>query len=232
MLAVFVNCAAVIAGTLLGLLFRKKIDESLSDVVTTASGVVVLVIGIQMAFKYESIIILAISVILGGIIGTKLNIDASIMALGYAIQRRFRYAGNSSESGNFAQAFLNASVLFCIGAMAVIGSFKAGIDGDYTIIFTKSVLDGFIAIIFAASMGIGTAFSAVSILVYQGLLTLCAGFLATIISEPMLTELSAAGGALIMMIGINLLKLRQIKTANYLPAILIAPLLVFLKSYF
>jgi len=232
MLAVFVNCAAVIAGALLGLLFRKKIDESLSDVVTTASGVVVLVIGMQMAFKYNSIIMLSVSVILGGIVGTKLNIDASIMSLGYEIQRYFRQTGNSSDSASFARAFLNASVLFCVGAMAVVGSFKAGIEGDYTIIFTKSVLDGFMAIIFGASMGIGTVFSAVSILVYQGLLTLCAGFLVNVITESMLTELSAAGGVLIMMIGINLLSLRQIKAANYLPAIIIAPLLVLIKGLF
>ncbi len=257
MIAVFVNCATVIVGSLIGLIFSRKISNELSNIVSAAAGIVSLVIGLQMAFKYNSIIVLALALILGGILGSWWDIDGKILSLGKWLEKRFAKGGANSaqavqssatagadtenqaaQSGeaskaasaapkkNFAYAFLNASVLFCVGAMAIIGSFKAGIDKDYTLIFTKSILDGFMAIVFTAAMGPGTIFSALSILVYQGLLTLSSTWIAPYISEAMLTEISAAGGALIVMIGINLLQLRTLKTANYLPAIVLAALFV------
>ncbi|MDD6486463.1 MAG: DUF554 domain-containing protein [Spirochaetales bacterium] len=257
MIAVFVNCATVIVGSLIGLIFSRKISNELSNIVSAAAGIVSLVIGLQMAFKYNSIIVLALALILGGILGSWWDIDGKILSLGKWLEKRFAKAGANSaqaaqsgatagadaenqaaQSGeaskaasaapkkNFAYAFLNASVLFCVGAMAIIGSFKAGIDKDYTLIFTKSILDGFMAIVFTAAMGPGTIFSALSILVYQGLLTLSSTWIAPYISEAMLTEISATGGALIVMIGINLLQLRTLKTANYLPAIVLAALFV------
>jgi len=116
--------------------------------------------------------------------------------------------------------------------MAILGSFKAGIEKDYTIIFTKSILDGFMAITFAAAMGPGTIFSAISIFIYQGLLTLLAGFINPFITETMLAEMNATGGVLIIMIGITLIGLKKIKTANYLPAILLAVLFVIVKGFF
>ena len=257
MIAVFVNCATVIVGSLIGLIFSRKISNELSNIVSAAAGIVSLVIGLQMAFKYNSIIVLALALILGGILGSWWDIDGKILSLGKWLEKRFAKGGANSaqavqssatasadtenqaaQSGeaskaasaapkkNFAYAFLNASVLFCVGAMAIIGSFKAGIDKDYTLIFTKSILDGFMAIVFTAAMGPGTIFSALSILVYQGLLTLSSTWIAPFISEAMLTEISATGGALIVMIGINLLQLRTLKTANYLPAIVLAALFV------
>lgn len=254
MIAVFVNCATVIVGSLIGLIFRRKISNELSNIVSAAAGIVSLVIGLQMAFKYNSIIVLALALILGGILGSWWDIDGKILSLGKWLEKRFAKGGaqaaqsgatagadtenQAAQSGeaskaasaapkkNFAYAFLNASVLFCVGAMAIIGSFKAGIDKDYTLIFTKSILDGFMAIVFTAAMGPGTIFSALSILVYQGLLTISSTWIAPYISEAMLTEISATGGALIVMIGINLLQLRTLKTANYLPAIVLAALFV------
>lgn len=257
MIAVFVNCATVIVGSLIGLIFSRKISNELSNIVSAAAGIVSLVIGLQMAFKYNSIIVLALALILGGILGSWWDIDGKILSLGKWLEKRFAKGGaqtaqavqsgatagadaenQAAQSGeaskaasaapkkNFAYAFLNASVLFCVGAMAIIGSFKAGIDKDYTLIFTKSILDGFMAIVFTAAMGPGTIFSALSILVYQGLLTLSSTWIAPFISEAMLTEISATGGALIVMIGINLLQLRTLKTANYLPAIVLAALFV------
>ena len=257
MIAVFVNCATVIVGSLIGLIFSRKISNELSNIVSAAAGIVSLVIGLQMAFKYNSIIVLALALILGGILGSWWDIDGKILSLGKWLEKRFAKGGaqtaqavqsgatagadtenQAAQSGeaskaasaapkkNFAYAFLNASVLFCVGAMAIIGSFKAGIDKDYTLIFTKSILDGFMAIVFTAAMGPGTIFSALSILVYQGLLTLSSTWIAPYISEAMLTEISATGGALIVMIGINLLQLRTLKTANYLPAVVLAALFV------
>lgn len=242
MLAVFVNCGAIILGSIIGLLFAKKFTEELSDMIQTACGIITLVIGLQMAFKYNSIVYLSLSLIIGAIIGYLLNIDGAILRLGAwlekTVARKNRDAttqGYTSESEtvlnknpkhNFAYAFLNSSVLFCVGAMAIVGSFKAGVEHDYTIIFTKSILDGFIAISFAAAMGVGTAFSALMIFLYQGSLTLLAGVIQPYVSELLISEVSACGGAIIVMIGINLLGLKKIKTANFLPALLIEILFV------
>ena len=143
-----------------------------------------------------------------------------------------RQARNDTEfsSGrpqkNFAYAFLNASVLFCVGAMAIVGSFKAGIEHDYSIIFLKSILDGFVSIGFAVAMGVGTAFSIIAIFVYQGALTLLSVLIAPFVSEQMIGELTGSGGALIILIGINLMGLKKVKTANYLPAVLFSVIFV------
>lgn len=240
MLAVFVNCFAVIAGGLAGCLLTKKITPSFSDIVMTAAGIVTLVMGFQMAFTYNSIICLVLCLIVGGLIGEWIDIDGAILKLGDAIEGLFKKksdqnadeAADQKSEKNFAFAFLNASVLFCVGAMAILGSFKAGIDKDYTIIFTKSILDGFMAIVFAGTMGVGTIFSAASIFVYQGLLTLLAQFIAPFVNELLLTELTACGGAMICMIGLNLLGLKKIKTANYLPGLLLVVVYVLVGQKF
>lgn len=231
MLAVFVNCFTVIVGGLIGVLFSSKIKESLSSTVQNAAGVITLVLGLEMAFQYESIICLSISLILGGLIGTALDIDGAIYKLGQFFEKIVDKKGKTSnevvttnqlaKKNDFAFGFLNASVLFCVGAMSIIGSFKAGIEKDYTIIFTKSILDGFMAIVFASSMGAGAIFSFVTILVYQGALTLLSTFIAPFVSDMLLNELSACGGAMIIMIGINLLRLKEIKTANFLPGLIL-----------
>ena len=243
MLAVFVNCGAVILGSLIGLLFSKKFTDELSDMIQTACGIITLVIGLQMAFKYNSIVYMALSLIIGAIIGYALDIDGAILRFGGWLQKITSPKKKTAVEGdllgsdialeeqkkhNFAYAFLNASVLFCVGAMSIVGSFKAGVEHDYTIIFTKSILDGFMAISFAAAMGIGTMFSIIFILIYQGGLTLLSGVLQPYVSELLINELSAVGGAIIIMIGVNLLGLKKIKTANYLPALVIEILFVVL----
>ena len=243
MLAVFVNCGAVILGSLIGLLFSKKFTDELSDMIQTACGIITLVIGLQMAFKYNSIVYMALSLIIGAIIGYALDIDGAILRFGGWLQKITSPKSKTSAQGellgadialdeqkkhNFAYAFLNASVLFCVGAMSIVGSFKAGVEHDYTIIFTKSILDGFMAISFAAAMGIGTMFSIIFILIYQGGLTLLSGVLQPYVSDLLIDELSAVGGAIIIMIGVNLLGLKKIKTANYLPALVIEILFVVL----
>ena len=240
MLAVFVNCGAVILGSILGILFAKKFTKELSDMIQTACGVISMVIGLQMAFKYGNIIYLALSLIIGGVIGYALDIDGAVLKLGEKLEvltkRKEKSTANentevpaeSSEPAhsNFAYAFLNSSVLFCVGAMAIVGSFEAGVNHNYTTIFTKSILDGFMAIGFTAAMGIGTAFSALAILIYQGALTLLSIWLKPFVSELLIQELSACGGAIIVMIGINLLGIKKIKTANFLPALVIEILFV------
>jgi len=257
MLGTIVNCLTIIAGSLVGIFFARKITDEISDVICSAAGVVTLVIGFKMSFETLNIIYMALSLIIGGILGTWWDIDGKILSLGRFLERRFgrgskpvspsRVASATEDpssvetvvgeaapvsvNSRFAYAFLNASVLFCVGAMAIVGSFKAGTEGDYTILYTKSVLDGFMAIVFGAAMGIGTAFSAISILIYQGILTIASGYLKPYVSAQMISELTGIGGAFIVMIGINLLKLRKLKTANYLPALIVIVLLVLLDPY-
>lgn len=273
MLAVFVNCAAIVAGSVIGLLFAKKIPQKITDAIQLACGLVSFVMGVQMAFKYQNVVYLALALIFGGIVGTALDIDGKILKVGRFLERVFlkkpeaaapavsRAPTNSSTSTdsssptkpnassnsaaqenaaefsagkpqkNFAYAFLNASVLFCVGAMAIVGSLKAGIESDYSIIFLKSVLDGFIAIGFAAAMGVGTAFSALAIFVYQGALTLLAIFIHQYVSDSLLAEITGSGGALIVLIGINLMGLKKIKTANYLPAVIFSALFVLCEPF-
>lgn len=254
MLAVFVNCGAVILGSVIGLLFSKKFTEELSDMIQTACGVITMVLGIQMAFKYDSIVYLALSLIIGAIIGYALDIDGAILRLGKKLEKltQKRSAADKTvnvisqnesiqsdsqvviekpltdKKNNFAYAFLNSSVLFCVGAMAIVGSFEAGVNHNYTTIFTKSILDGFMAISFTAAMGIGTAFSVIAILVYQGALTLLSEWLQPFVTDILIQEISACGGAIIIMISINLLGLKKIKTANFLPALVIEILFVIL----
>ena len=247
MLAVFVNCISIILGSILGLLFSSKIKEELIENIQSAAGIVTIVLGLQMAFKYENIVFLSLSLIIGGVLGSVWNIDGKILAIGTFIQKILKKTSikktipqeNSSSENcvtsknnetNFAYAFLNSSVLFCVGAMAIVGSFKAGIEKDYSIIFTKSILDGFMAISFAASMGFGTIFSALSVFLYQGLLTILAVIISPYVSDTMLNELTACGGAIIVMIGINLLNLKKIKTANFLPAIVFTIIFVLVSN--
>ena len=236
MLGTIVNCAAVIIGSALGILFSKRVSKEISSVISSGAGVFTLIIGFSLAFQSNNIIYLALSLIIGGIVGTVLDIDGKILAIGLFLERRFGQQGTDDsgekKDSRFAYAFLNASVLFSVGAMAIVGSFKAGTEGDYTLLYTKSVLDGFMSIVFAAAMGIGTAFAALTLLVYQGLLTLSSGFLKPFVSSFMISEVTGLGGALIVMIGINLLDLKKLKTANYLPAILVVIGFVLLDPVF
>ena len=251
MVAVFVNCFAIILGSFLGIMFSRKMNSELNITICDAAGVVTFVIGLQMALNYNNIIYVILSLIIGGILGNLADIDGKILQFGKFLEKHLYHKKIALQNSqiqlsetsstelktktlsqkNFAYAFLNASVLFCVGAMAIIGSFKAGIQKDYTIIFTKSVLDGFMSIGFAASMGVGTAFSCIAIFLYQGSLTLLASFISPFVTDALLTELSATGGCMIMMIGLNLLEIKKIKTANYLPSMILVVIFVLLDPY-
>ena len=223
MIATVVNALSVLVGSLVGLLLHAKIKDSFKSIVYIGAGATSLIIGIQMALNSSKIVFLALSLIIGGILGTWWRIEEGILSLGNTLRRTF---AKKDEGTDFGFGFLNASVLFCVGAMALVGSFKAGAEGNYDLILTKSVLDGFMSIVFTAAMGIGVAFSALSVLIYQGILTLAAGALKPLVSDVLLKELTGVGGALVMMIGINLLGLAKLKTANFLPALALIVLFV------
>ncbi len=229
MIAIYINCIAIIVGTLIGLLIGSRLKEGFKEVVFASSGLVTLVIGIKMALETQSFLVLLFSVIVGGLVGYILGIERGILRLGEWMERR----GSRSKGGEavkegegslFARGFLNSSVLFCSGAMAVVGSISAGTQGDYTLILIKSVMDGAMAIIFASVYGIGVMGSALVVLIYQGFFTLGGGWIAPLLGEAGLIELSAAGGILLIMIAFGLVKVKEFKTGNFIPALLFAPI--------
>jgi len=248
-IATIINALAIVLGTAIGLLARKGFSERARDAVYNATGVISLVIGFSMALKTEHVLAFAMSIIAGGLIGTAMDIEGAIYRLGEWLRVRFSPRPGSAasrpralpnvssadpagaETKGFAFGFLNASVLFCVGAMALVGSFRAGAEGNYDLLLTKSVMDGVIAIIFAGAMGAGVGFSALSVLVYQGILTLAAVWVKPYVTQSLLTELSAVGGALVVMIGINLMGLKKIRTGDFLPALVIIVALAFLFKY-
>ncbi len=232
MIATYINALLVIIGTLIGLVVKRRLTDSYRTVVFTSSGLVTLVIGISMALATDSYLILLFSLAIGGGIGYALAIEERILNLGSWMERRLAGSKSSDESArNFALGFFNASILFCSGAMAVVGSIQAGTSGEYQLILIKAVMDGAMAIIFTAAYGIGVMGSALVILVYQGFFTLAGGTIAPILGEAGINELAAVGGLLLMMIGFNLLDIRKTKTGNFLPAMLIAPLLAIAAPY-
>jgi len=226
MIATLVNCATVIVGSLLGLLLHARITEEFKKVVYVGAGMISLVLGFKMGLVVSRIVFLALALILGGILGEWWNIEGGILRFGEFLKKRFAAKDTGKD---FAGGFLNASVLFCVGAMTLVGAFKAGAEGNYELILTKSVMDGFMAIMLTAAMGVGVAFRAITILVYQGGITLLAKVLQPLVGQLLLNELTAGGGVMVIMIGLNLLGLARLKTANYLPALLIIIALIALE---
>jgi hypothetical protein len=235
MIATYINSLAIIIGSLLGLLIGTRLKEQFKEVIFASSGLVTVVIGVQMALQTRSYLVLLFSIVVGGILGYIIGIEDAVLRLGDWMElktsRKNLKSGDTSGSSLFAHGFLNASVLFCSGAMAIVGSIAAGTQGDYTLIFIKSVMDGSMAIIFAAAYGPGVIASAAVVLVYQGFFTLAGGYLSPVMGEAGLAELTAAGGVLLIMIAFGLIQVRQFKTGNFLPALVIAPLFSKLGSW-
>lgn len=213
-----VNAAAVLVGSGLGLALKQGIPEKYHNTLIHGMALSVGVIGLQMALKTQNVLIVILGIAVGAIVGEALNIDAGLNKVGSWLGNKL---SNSDESGksNIGRGFVTASLVYCIGAMAVVGSIQDGLTGDTRILYAKSLLDGIISIVFTSSMGVGVAFSSVSILIYQGLITLLAGFFSTVLSDRVVTELTATGGILIVGVSILMLELKNIKLANLLPAI-------------
>ena len=225
MLAVFINCGTVILGSLIGLLVGRHLKDSFKEIVFSCSGLVTIVMGIQMALQSSNFLALLIALLLGGALGYLLKIEDRILALRDRLGKATGSADGQTGTQNFAKGFLTASVLFCSGAMSVVGSIQAGTTGEMTTILIKSVMDGCMAVVFSSIYGIGVLFSFFFILVYQGFFTLAGGWLEPLLGSVGIAELTASGGVLLLMIGFGLLKIREFKTANFLPALVFAPVL-------
>ncbi|WP_461209399.1 DUF554 domain-containing protein [Desulfocurvus sp. DL9XJH121] len=220
-----VNVAAIVAGGLVGLMAGNRLPERMRSIVFTGLGLCVLVIGMQMALATRNPLIMVFSVVLGCVTGEFLRLEDRLAALGDRLKARF-----GSSDARFTEGFVSASVLFCIGSMAILGSFDEGLRGDHTILFTKSILDGFASVAFAAALGVGVLFSCLPVFIYQAGLTALATVLQPWLSQSMMTELTATGGVLILGIGVSVLELRRIPLTNFLPALVFAPLLAWLAG--
>ncbi|MGD1821361.1 MAG: DUF554 domain-containing protein [Pleomorphochaeta sp.] len=223
MIATIINCITVLIGSIIGLFIRNHINKEFKHIVETSAGLVTLLIGFSMGLGTDSYVVLLFSIIIGGMIGFYLHIHEGIYNLGTKIEKMTVKKG---EGDSFARGFLNASVLFCAGAMTILGSIQAGTTHDYELLLVKSFLDGSMSIIFSATYGIGVMFSIIVIFIVQGFFTLLGSAIAPILGDAGITELAAAGGVMIIMIGFNLLEIKKIKTANFLPSLILAPILI------
>lgn len=216
MIGTLINAVAVIIGGGLGLLFRRQLPARLTDSLIKAMGLCVFVIGISGAIKGD-IMLLVVSLGLGTLIGEILDIDKALNRLGAWLQKKL----GSGES-KLAEGFVTTTLLFCVGAMAIVGSIESGLTGDHSIIFTKSVIDAVSAIVFASALGAGVLLSAIPVLLYQGSIVLFAGALQGVFSEALITQISATGSVMILALGLNMITGTKIKAANLLPGLLIA----------
>ena len=221
MIATVVNTVTVIIGGLIGLFLKGKIAQRYQDSVSVGVGLVTLVLGMSMALSGGTILLVIPALVLGGLVGTALRVEDAILRAGDGLRK---IVSPKEEGGTFARGFLDATVLFCVGPMTIVGSIEAGLQGNYDVIFTKSAMDGFMAIILAAASGAGVVVSALSVFVIQGAITLGAGALASVVTEGILAEIGALGGYLILMIALNLLNLKRVRTADFLPAIVVVVL--------
>lgn len=217
-----VNIAAICAGGLLGRVIGKYLDEPLRQALMAGLGLAVLLIGLQMAMKSQQIFIVIGSLIGGGLLGEICGIEKRLENIGLNLQKRF------SGSGTVAQGFVTASLIYCVGAMAIMGSIQDGLGGTPTILYAKSALDGIASVALASALGIGVIFSVVPVLLYQGAITLLAGFAKAILTAPVILEMNAVGGLLIAAISLDLLGIRKLPVGNLLPSIFLAPVLIWI----
>lgn len=226
MLGVLVNIIAIVIGAIIGVIFKKALSEKVTSAVMISMGIATFIIGLQAALKVEKTLLLVISIAVGTAIGTIIDIDKYVNKLGEYLKKVFASKSKSESSAKFAEAFASSSILFAVGAMSVLGSIDAGLKHDYNILFIKSTMDFVASIMYTASLGIGVAFSAITIFVFQGLIALFASNLKFLVDNPgMMNEFSAVGNLLVMTIGLNLMGVTKVKVANMLPAIVIVLIL-------
>lgn len=214
-----INCALILLGSTIGLLLKGKLPQRFLNILMQAVGLCTIGIGISSAISTRNTLCVVVCMVVGTVIGEAINIEKRLDSCGEFLRKKFEK--NSTGGSTFTEGFVAASILFCVGAMAIVGSIEAGIHKDYSILISKAVMDGVASISFATTMGLGVAFSALPILIYQGSITLLAGLVAGVLQESMIIEMSAVGGCLIVGIGLNVLKLpkESLKIANMLPAI-------------
>lgn len=230
LLGAAVNGILIIIGTLLGRLFHR-IPENMKTTVMYAIGLSVMVLGLQMGLKSDNFLVVILSLVFGAVIGEFLALEDKLNALGEWLEKKI----GSNGQGSISQGFVSATLIFVIGAMAIIGGLDSGIRGDHSVLYTKSIIDGFTALILATTLGIGVMFSAIPVVLYEGLIAFFAKGINSAIPEVLLdnfiTEMTAAGGIMIFAIGLNLTGLTKVRVANLLPGILVTAIIVTILYY-
>lgn len=215
-----VNFAAIVIGGAIGLLFRKGLPEKYLNAVITVISLVVLAIGVNYTLaaqqSLEQVLTLIVSVIIGTLLGTLLRLEQGLTRFADGVQARLKNSG-----GRFAEGFTTCTLIYCVGAMAITGSISGGLDGDHSVLFVKSVMDGVTAVFFASALGAGVLFSAVPVLLYQGAIALAATLLRGALGGDVITAMTAAGGVALMALAINMSGIKKIEVANILPSIFV-----------
>lgn len=226
-----VNVVCIIIGSTLGLFFTK-IPDRYKETVMNGIGLAVILIGIQMALKTENIIIVLLSLLSGAIIGESLHLEKKLNQVGELIQTKVKTKGTN----NFAQGFITATLVFCVGAMAVIGALDSGLRNDHEVLITKAFLDGFVSLVLTTTLGFGVILSVIPVVLYQGTIALLATQIQQWVPQTFLDnfilEMTATGGLLIVAIGLNILNVTKIRIANLLPSIVTVGLLIYIYQFF
>jgi len=220
-----INAMAILIGGGLGLLFRKRFPERISQTALQVMGLFTILVGVKMALQGEELILALISLALGSMLGEWINIEDRLEKLAFSFEERLHLTEVSPAKG-----FIHASLLFCVGSIAIVGSITEGLQGDPSILITKAMLDGIISIPFAAGMGIGVLGSALPILIYQGSLTVLASQLQAFFTPPMIQELTSVGGVIVMGIGVNILGLKKVRAGNFIPALFMIVFILYFKA--
>lgn len=227
-----INAAAIIIGGIIGT-FLSNIPKKIKDTVMQGLGLAIVVQGVAMGLKTNNFLIVIFSLVLGGIAGELLNIEGKLDNLGNWVERKVDKGG---KGGTVATAFVTATLIYTIGAMAILGALNSGLNSDHSLLYLKAMLDGFSAIIFASTLGYGVVLSAIPVFLYQGIIALSAKYINLLVSEDLLNaiilEVTATGGIMVIAIAINILEVKKIRVGNFLPAILIAPLGVIIVELF
>lgn len=220
-----VICALI--GILVGRVFKNGLPVRFEEIIKKAIGLSIMYIGISGAMDNKRVMLLIISMVVGSILGELINIDKGMNSLGLWAERKFGFG-----EGNFAKGFVTASILYCTGSMAIVGAMNSGLQGNHEMLFAKSILDGVIGIVFASTMGIGVAFSAIPVFLYEGAIALGAGYIKDMLTTEIITEMSAVGSLLIAALGFNFLEVKEIKVANMIPAIFLPWLFIAVETAF
>lgn len=221
MIATIINAVAIVVGGLLGLIIKGRFNKKLQAIASQATGLSVLVVGLNTALTQLitqpcNSVLFVISLVVGGLIGTVINVEGRLQALGRWVEKKV-----GGRKGGVSRAFVTATLLYCVGSMAVVGSIESGFHHNYSILLTKSIMDMIYAVIIASTLGYGVIFSAVSVFIYQGAITILAGIVEPYLTGDIMREIALVGGVLITGLGIDLLNIRKINVGNLLPALLI-----------
>jgi uncharacterized membrane protein YqgA involved in biofilm formation len=230
MIGTLLNVATVLVGGLLGTTLGARLPERIRETVMHGLGLVTLTIGVHLTLETNNILIVMGSILVGGVLGEWWKLEERLQGVGAWLEARVQGNGPRRQA-TFIQGYVTASLVFCVGPMTILGSIQDGLTGDYRLLAIKSLLDGFAALAFASSLGLGVVFSVLTILVYQGALSLLAGQVQQALTDPMIAEMTATGGVLILGISLLLLELKRIRLANFLPAIVVAPAVVALVQW-